>query len=148
MRELDQSAIEAFLNGLTIGHLGTVRQGRPYIVPIAFLYEHQTVYFATEPGGKLGDLQSGEEACFEADEYCPEIGEYRSVIGYGQAKVVQDPQERERILRRLIGRFERQASSFVTSKDYPAHAMAEHEQPQELMVVAMPLQELHGREAA
>jgi nitroimidazol reductase NimA-like FMN-containing flavoprotein (pyridoxamine 5'-phosphate oxidase superfamily) len=148
MKELDHDAMEHFLGRQTIGHLGTVRNGRPHIIPVAFLYENQTVYFATEPGAKLEDLQSEGQACFEVDEYTPEIGEYRSVLGYGQAKVVEDPAERRRILRSLIGRFERASGPYVTSKDYPAHAMSEHEELKDLVVVALPLGEMHGREAA
>jgi nitroimidazol reductase NimA-like FMN-containing flavoprotein (pyridoxamine 5'-phosphate oxidase superfamily) len=148
MKELEHGAMEDFLEHQVIGHLGTIRSGRPHVIPVAYVYEDQTVYFATEPGAKLDTLQGDAEACFEVDEYHPEIGEYRSVLGYGRASVVDDPQVRERILRALIGRFERQAAPLARRKDYPAHLMSGHGDQKDLVVVALPLQELHGREAA
>lgn len=148
MKELSHGDMEEFLARQAIGHLGTIRQGRPHVVPIGYLYERQTVYFASEPGAKLDDLKGDGEACFEVDEYHPELGEYRSVVGYGRAAVVDDPAERARILRALIGRFERQAPPMATRKDYPAHVMSGHDERQDLVVVALPLHELTGREAA
>ena len=150
MNEMTGEQINAFLAKQTIGHVGMIRSGRPYVVPVAYLFDQNTVYFATEPGQKLESLQNQPETCFEVDEYVPELGEYRSVVAYGHARLVSDEAERQRLTRSLISRFERHAPTLATSKDYPAHALGQSASqgagPVALQVVALPLEELHGRE--
>ena len=151
MIEMTGDQINDFLAKQIIGHVGMIRSGRPYVVPVAYLFDQNTVYFATEPGQKLETLQSQPETCFEVDEFVPELGEYRSVVAYGHARLVIDEAERQKLTRDLVRRFERQAPTMATRKDYPAHALGLSGKqglgPVELQVVALPLEELHGRQA-
>ncbi|MBC7545267.1 MAG: pyridoxamine 5'-phosphate oxidase family protein [Candidatus Sericytochromatia bacterium] len=152
MHDMTGDQITEFLAKQSVGHIGMVREGRPYILPVSYVFDQNTIYFATENTPKLADLQQQAETCFEVDEFVPELGRYCSVIGYGHARIIEDADERQRILRALISRFEREAPPMARSRDLPAHTMSQScpsdDAPEALEIVALSLEELHGREAA
>lgn len=147
MSELDRGTIDDFLAKQSVGRLGLVgEKGRPLILPVHYLLEGQTVYFATEEGQRLSTLPQQNIVCFEVDEYLPELGRYRSVVAYGKARQIDDPDEQRRILRRLLERYERMGPLWASSRYYPAHAMSSQPIAQPLMVIAVTLEEATGRE--
>src|SRR5690606_37811405 len=109
-----------FLSRQSVGHVGAIgADGRPVVLPVHYSFENQTIYFATEEGQRLTGLPQQPSVCFEVDEYFPELGSYRSVIAYGKARLIEDPDEEQRIVRRLMERFERMGPPWASSKYYP-----------------------------
>ncbi len=96
----DRTEIEEIIRKASICRLALSDNGTPYIVPVCFGYENDTLYFhsATE-GRKLDILKRNNRVCFEMDietklvmaqKACTCGMKYRSVIGFGTASVVED----------------------------------------------------------
>ena len=96
----DRTEIEEIIRKASICRLALSDNGTPYIVPVCFGYENDTLYFhsATE-GRKLDILKRNNRVCFEmdietklamAEKGCTCGMKYRSVIGFGTASVVED----------------------------------------------------------
>jgi len=78
----------------------------PYIVPVCFGYENQTLYFHSAPEGKKIDiLKKNPRVCVEFDintavlkapEACEWGMRYQSVIAYGRAVFLNKPENKHK----------------------------------------------------
>lgn len=78
----------------------------PYLVPLSFGYKDNAIYLhSSREGKKIEILRKNPRVCFEAtveidlitaDEPCKYNVRYRSVIGHGQAKFLEDYSEKVR----------------------------------------------------
>src|SRR5206468_4082261 len=71
--------------------------GLPVIVPVNFTVDGETVVFRTGRGPKLTAATRGELVAFEADEIDVPSRTGWSVVVIGQARVVEDVDERRRL---------------------------------------------------
>lgn len=104
----DRAEIEAIIAKAQVCRLALADEGRPYIVPLCFGYEDNTLYFhSANTGKKLDILKKNRQVCFEFDVDCevrtgPEACKwgmlYRSVIGYGKASFVESPASKRQAL--------------------------------------------------
>jgi len=116
-RGMNLESIRAFMNTATIGRIATIGpDGMPYIVPVYFVLEDDRIYIHCSPEGKKIDhIRANPMVCFEADEEvehiivlekpCKSNTYYRSVIATGKAAIVEDPDQKARILDILTARF-------------------------------------------
>jgi uncharacterized protein len=99
----DPAEIDAILREAMVCRIGLADGGEPYVVPLSFGYEDGTVYIHSAPEGKkITLLEENPRCCFEVD-ICDRVirGDkpcswgmlYRSVIGYGRASILTDPEE-------------------------------------------------------
>ena len=98
----DVSAIEAIMAEAPVCRLALVDDGLPYIVPMHFAYREKCLYLHTgTKGRKIDILRKNNRVCFEmdlldgivrADEACRWTTRYRSVVGYGRAQIIDDPE--------------------------------------------------------
>ena len=58
----------AALAGLDFGRLACARDGQPYVVPVYFAYDGESVYGLTTLGQKIEWLRSNPRVCLEVDE--------------------------------------------------------------------------------
>ena len=102
----DRTEIESILHEATVCRIGLADDDGPYVVPVCFGYEDRSVYIHSAPEGKkLVMLEKNPRCCFEVD-ICGQVirGDrpcswgmrYRSVIGYGRAAILTDPDEKKR----------------------------------------------------
>jgi uncharacterized protein len=100
----DRTEINSILHEATVCRIGLADGGVPYVVPVCFGYEHGAVYIHTAPEGKkIGLIGKDPRCCFEVD-ICDHIVrrerpcswgmQYRSVIGFGRAHILEDPEEK------------------------------------------------------
>jgi nitroimidazol reductase NimA-like FMN-containing flavoprotein (pyridoxamine 5'-phosphate oxidase superfamily) len=119
-RAMSEEDTLALLHRALVGRIGSVdADGRPYVVPLNFVYEHPTrrihLHLSKDPGHLVANLSFSSKVCFEVDEPGPLLatGEtgcetsqaYESVICFGQAQVMSDEQERERIARLFVRKY-------------------------------------------
>jgi len=100
----DPSAVEAIIRRAQVCRLGMCDGDRPYIVPMCFgLLENCLYLHCAAEGQKIDLLRVNPKVCVEFDidqEVVPgptacRIGmRYRSVIGFGTASFVDDPEEK------------------------------------------------------
>ncbi len=110
----DRGEVEEVLREAQVGRLGTCFDGRPYVVPLSFVYHDGTIIFhGAEEGKKMAEISRNPRVCFEVDaaELMPSDNpcnfnfKYRSVIANGTARILEAPEERLRGLRLLVEKY-------------------------------------------
>lgn len=102
---LPDDEIESLLHSAIVGRIaccdhGLGGDGRPYLVPLAFGYDGESVYAHSGPGRKLDLMRAEPRVTFEVDEAAAP-DRWRSVIAEGEFEEIDDPAERERALRAI-----------------------------------------------
>ena len=102
----DRTVIESIIRRSSVCRLALSEDNRPYIVPLCFGYKDHTLYFhSAREGKKLDILRKNNNVCFELDidyeiveaENACEWGiKYRSVVGFGRASFLEDPESKRR----------------------------------------------------
>lgn|SRR5574341_119653 len=93
----------AILREGSLGRLGCIADGVPYVVPINYLFDGKDVYIHTLPGKKVDALRANPRVCLQVDEIKDEY-HWRSVIAYGTYEEISDEKIREEILVKLFDR--------------------------------------------
>jgi len=104
----DQSLIESILKRATVCRIGLSENDIPYVVPVFFGYRDNCLYFHSAPAGKKMDiLRKNNNVCFEVDidvellasaAPCRWSARYLSVIGFGKAQFIHDPEGKREAL--------------------------------------------------
>lgn len=115
----DRAAIDEILGRATICRLGLADDGEPYVVPLCFGYDGEALFFHSATSGrKIDMIGRNSRVCFEVDvdqeiveaaEACGWTMKYRSVIGFGRARFIDDPVEREEGLHTLMRHYSDEA---------------------------------------
>ena len=100
--KLDNAQIEDVLGKAVIGRVGCVSDGRPYVVPIAYVYENGCVYGHSIAGKKLAAMRENPGVCFEV-ECVDDLQNWRSVIASGTFEEL-DEAEQEAGMQLLVER--------------------------------------------
>lgn len=123
----DEAWIRSLLNRAPVGVLATMQHGQPYLNPNLFVYDEaqHAVYMHTARTGRThSNIEQETQICFSvyemgrllpANEALEMSVEFSSVIIFGQARVVEDPEEAESMLQRLLDKY---FSHLAPGKDY------------------------------
>ncbi|NMB77668.1 MAG: pyridoxamine 5'-phosphate oxidase family protein [Methanomicrobiales archaeon] len=100
----DLGEIDTVLRKARVCRIALADGNGPYIVPLCFGYEPGAVYLHSAPEGKKLDMiRSDPRCCFEVDLFdslekgerpCAWSMNYRSVIGFGTATILSDPEDK------------------------------------------------------
>lgn len=101
---LNEDEARDVLNASLVGRLGCVYDGGPYVVPINYAIEGESIFSHSLPGRKLEALRGNPRACLQVDEIIDEL-HWRSAIAYGTYEEITDEAERHRAVRALHKRF-------------------------------------------
>ena len=104
----DHTALEEILHKARICRLAMSADDQPYVIPLCFGYRDRTLYIhCAQEGLKIDMLKKNNRICFEVDgdhelvrgESAFEWGmKGRSVIGFGRAHLINDPEGKTRAL--------------------------------------------------
>lgn len=97
VNSLGEHESRALLSGEWTGRLGCSDHGKPYIVPVHYLFDKDCVYVQSPPGHKIDVLRDNPNACLQVDEV-KDDAHWRSVLAFGLYEEVKDTKERERVL--------------------------------------------------
>ena len=99
----DPEVMESILNSAQVLRLGLCDEGEPYIVPVCFGYVDGVLYVhSAREGRKLNIIKRQAQVCFEVDILsrlvkkdlpCKWTVDYTSIIGWGKASIVTEPNE-------------------------------------------------------
>ncbi|MHB9029914.1 MAG: pyridoxamine 5'-phosphate oxidase family protein [Candidatus Latescibacterota bacterium] len=116
--------MEAILRESPVIRIGLTDNDIPYVVPMNFVYRDGSILLHSAPRGqKVEMLHWNPRVCFETDIGHAAIpGEnpctwgfgYRSVIGFGKAHFIDDPEEKREVLKLITERY-----SGIASGDIP-----------------------------
>jgi nitroimidazol reductase NimA-like FMN-containing flavoprotein (pyridoxamine 5'-phosphate oxidase superfamily) len=111
----DIGEIESIIRKSLVCRLGLADVDTPYIVPLCFGYDNNTLYFhSAKEGRKIEIIKRNNAVCFEFDidseiksgkDACAWGMKYRSVIGYGTATLIEDPEEKRKALDVIMAQY-------------------------------------------
>ena len=143
----DRETIHAILDEALICHVGFVVEGAPVVIPTIHWREGETLYFHGSAASRmLRTLKDGVDACVTvtlldglvlARSAFHHSMNYRSVVVFGRAKLVESEEERLRALEALVEHVVR-----GRSKDVRPPNAAELRQT---MVLSMPIEEASAK---
>ncbi|KRV51221.1 pyridoxamine 5'-phosphate oxidase [Wenjunlia vitaminophila] len=97
-RALDRQECLRLLSTAPVGRVVYTRQALPAVLPVNFALDTDTsVLLSTSPASDLARAIDGVVVAFEADEFDAATRSGWSVVVTGQATVVTDPAEHERL---------------------------------------------------
>ncbi len=83
----------------------------PYMAPFQYVVLGGSLYFHfTDYGKKMRLLEKDRRVCVEIEEYREDLSEYSFIVLRGTLKVVSDPQERARAIRKIAEEGEQKLS--------------------------------------
>jgi len=103
INQLGERESRALLKEEVTGRLGCSDHGKPYIVPIYYLFDNDYVYAHSLPGHKIDVLRDNPNACLQVDKI-KDDSHWRSVLAFGFYEEVNDINERRRFLADLFNR--------------------------------------------
>jgi uncharacterized protein len=141
----DPAAVESIIRRSMVCRLAMAEDNRPYVVPLCFGYRDRTLYFHCAREGKKTDiLRKNPRVCVEFDidpelvtaaEACKFDMKFRSVIGFGKAYLLEDPEERRKGLEAIMQHYAGKSFS------YPDEIVGK------TMVIKVEVESLTGKQA-
>ena len=93
IRYLEQDRIESLLATSIVGRIACNASGeRPYLVPLAYTYDGESVYAVSGPGRKVDLMRADPRISFEVDRV-ETSDSWQSVVAEGEYEEVSDPDE-------------------------------------------------------
>jgi uncharacterized protein len=104
MSSLNEEQARKLLELSTVGRLGCIVEGEPYVVPISYLLEGNSIYSHSLSGTKINALRKNPRACFQVDKIRNALS-WSSVLAFGTFEELTDHEERHRVINKLLYRF-------------------------------------------
>jgi uncharacterized protein len=98
---LQNEAISEILSTQYIGRIGCYAQNQIYVVPITYVYAENTIFCYSNFGMKIKMMRQNPYVCFEVDDLS-DMGNWKSVICWGNYEEVKTTEDKEAILARLL----------------------------------------------
>jgi len=118
----DEKEIEQILKASSLCRLAMVDKDKPYLVPMNFGYREGALYLhSAREGKKIELIRKNPQVCFEVDKIvqfrkaklaCDWGVEYKSVIGYGKAVFLSDPDEKRQAFDIIMAQYSDQAFDY------------------------------------
>ena len=119
----DPEQIAAIMAAAKVCRLAMVdNNNMPYLVPLSFGVEGDCLYFHSAPEGrKIDILRDNPHVCFEMDQgstiveaaaACKWSARYRSVIGFGKAEFLREPEEKKEAFQIIMGHYSKRTFHF------------------------------------
>ncbi len=110
----DHATVHALLDAAVLCHVSYVIDGQPFCTPTFFWREGRRLYWHGSSASRmLRNLAHGEPACLTVTHLDSLVlarsgfnhsADYRSVMAFGKARRIEDPQEKERALVMMVDR--------------------------------------------
>ncbi len=118
----DKAAMESIILKSSVCRLALSEENRPYIVPLCFGYEDDTLYFhSAREGRKLDILRKNNKVCFEfdidheiveADDACKWTMKYHRVIGVGKGSIIEDLESKRKAFNIIMQHYSRNSYEY------------------------------------
>ena len=111
----DHATVHAVLDAAAMCHVSYVVDGNPFCTPTLFWREGNRLYWhGSNSSRMLRNLSEGEPTCLTVTHLDSLVlarcgfnhsADYRSVMAFGHARIVEDPEEKRRALVMMVDRF-------------------------------------------
>jgi uncharacterized protein len=103
VEDMAPAEMHALLQRQSFGHLGCARDGRPYVLPMNYVYDGKELYFFTTEGMKTQFIASNPRVCLQVEEV-EDSTHWRSVMVIGEATRLTNSEEMERAMKLITER--------------------------------------------
>lgn len=103
-RPLTKTEALGLIGSRTLGHLGCVVNGEPYVVPVNYIFEEGSIYSHSLPGLKIEAMRAGSRVCLQVEEVESEF-DWRSAMVFGRFEEIRVESDRLKVMRKLLARF-------------------------------------------
>jgi nitroimidazol reductase NimA-like FMN-containing flavoprotein (pyridoxamine 5'-phosphate oxidase superfamily) len=103
VKEMSRGEILALLLRGGYGHMGCSRDNHPYVVPMHYAFDSESLYFFTTEGTKTEFMAANHEVCFQVEEVA-DAQRWRSVMVVGRAERITGDVEMERAMQLITAR--------------------------------------------
>ncbi len=101
--KMEKSEIEKLLGEQMLCRIAFKGNEYPYMAPFQYVVMNGFLYFHfTDYGRKMRLLEKDKRVCVEIEKYRPDLSEYNFVVLRGILEVVKDPQERARVIQKMV----------------------------------------------
>ena len=111
----EKSELESIIARSSTCRLALSVDNQPYIVPLCFGYQDNTLYFhSADTGRKIDMIRRNSHVCFEFDvdqeivkhkEACHWGMNYRSIIGFGKAFIIEEDEQKREMLDIIMNQY-------------------------------------------
>lgn len=111
----DHTTVHALLDAAALCHVSYVIEGQPYCTPTLFWREGSRLYWHGSSASRmLRNLSEGEPACLTVTHLDALVmarcgfnhsADYRAVMAFGHARLLDEPEEKRRALVMMVDRF-------------------------------------------
>jgi len=118
----DPAVIEAIVRRSLVCRLAMADGDQPYVIPISFGYQNRCLYFhSAGEGRKIDILRKNPKVCFEfdvdlglkkSDLPCRWGMKFKSVVGFGTARFIHDPEEKRMALGVIMSQYSSERFAF------------------------------------
>lgn len=123
---MNRDAIESVIREASVCRLAMLDGDSPYILPLCFGYSDGVLYFhGALKSRKYELIRKHSRVCFEFDILAETLSapapcdwdmRYRSVVGFGDASMVEDMHEKKQALSIITRQYTNQPTSFSDDK--------------------------------
>lgn len=89
VQEMTTPECQAMLEANSICHLGCIAAGKPYIVPLQYIYRDGMLYAFSMPGRKIESMRADSHVCLQLD-HVESKQEWQSVLVEGRYQELPD----------------------------------------------------------
>lgn len=109
--------IRAFLREAKVGHVASSSNDQPFLNPSTFWFdetEHRIIFHSNIAGRVRANIERNPKVCLEASELGKLLPsnialefslQYRSVVVFGTARILENPEDKRAALYGLIGKY-------------------------------------------
>jgi uncharacterized protein len=104
--QLNKEQMQELLHHHTLGRIGCSLEGKPYVVPLNYVYDGNHIICHSLPGRKIEIMRKNPQVCFEVDEMT-DFTHWRSVIVQAQYQELTEERERLAAMKLFVDRMMR-----------------------------------------
>lgn len=138
MDELTADECRALLERSSVAHLAVVEESRPYVSPVSYMVVNDQICLRTGPGRRMDAIRANPHVCIEVSRFDDDTGDWESVIAWGEAFEIGDPQLAEQVVSDLIHKYRDVIGSPLSRGGGPPT-------PKPAILVGVPMETITGR---
>jgi nitroimidazol reductase NimA-like FMN-containing flavoprotein (pyridoxamine 5'-phosphate oxidase superfamily) len=104
IKELTRTEAQSLLSMERIARLSCIADGFPYVVPVNYIFDGESIYVHSLPGRKVDAMRLDPRVCLQVDHIENEWN-WRSVVVTGYYEEITSEQERSCKMGRLLAHF-------------------------------------------
>jgi nitroimidazol reductase NimA-like FMN-containing flavoprotein (pyridoxamine 5'-phosphate oxidase superfamily) len=104
IKDLSQDKAREMLRKGRIARLACVSEGEPYVVPVSYVFDGESVLVHSLPGRKITAMRAHPRVCLQIDEIEDELN-WTSVLAFGKYEEITNAQERAHVMGSLLKNF-------------------------------------------